>query len=193
MVVWRYGNQETYVHLTPRLGHGVPAASAGQEPVTICGNCHRVQASTAGRTARPSLRGSESIRGYPQNRSFFRCFSRPSRHGARALVEVRRGEVWWVRLDPTLGSEIAKKRPCVILSGNVFNKLRRTIVVIPLSSSPQPGTPLLVPVRCDGRDVVAVTDQIRAIAKQRLVHRLGELSSKDLEAVEQGVREVLEL
>jgi mRNA interferase MazF len=109
------------------------------------------------------------------------------------MVEPRRGDVWWVRLDPTLGSEIAKTRPCVILSGNIFNKLRRTIVVVPLSSSPEAGAPLLVPVRCDGRDVVAVTDQIRAIAKQRLDRRLGELSSEDLLAIEQGVREVLEL
>lgn len=109
------------------------------------------------------------------------------------MVEPRRGEVWWVRLDPTLGSEIAKTRPCVILSGNVFNRLRRTVVVIPLSTSPQASIPLLVSVQCDGRNVVAVTDQIRAIAKQRLDKRLGELSTKDLEAVEQGVREVLEL
>jgi mRNA interferase MazF len=96
-------------------------------------------------------------------------------------------------LDPTLGSEIAKTRPCVILSGNVFNRLRRIVVVIPLSTSLQPGTPLLVPVRCDGRDFVAVADQIRAIAKQRLDKRLGELSPEDLEAVEHGIREVLEL
>src|SRR5581483_10502934 len=109
------------------------------------------------------------------------------------MVEPRRGEIWWVRLDPTLGCEIAKTRPCVILSGNVFNKLRRTVVVIPLSTSPQPSAPLLVPVRCDGRDVVAVTDQVRAITKQRLDPRLGELSSEDLKSVEQGVREVLEL
>src|SRR6476660_9730358 len=98
------------------------------------------------------------------------------------MVEVRRGEIWWVRLDPTLGSEIGKTHPCVIFSHNVLNKLRRTVVVIPLSSSPEPGSPLLVPVRCDGRDVVAVTDQIRAIAKQRLDRRLGELSSEDLDA-----------
>lgn len=109
------------------------------------------------------------------------------------MVEARRGEVWWVRLDPILGSEIAKTRPCVIVSGNIFNRLRRTVVVIPLSSSPQAGTPLLVPVRCDGRDVVAVTDQIRAVAKQRLDRRIGELASEDLKAVEQCVREVLEL
>ncbi|MCL4849933.1 MAG: type II toxin-antitoxin system PemK/MazF family toxin [Bryobacteraceae bacterium] len=109
------------------------------------------------------------------------------------MVEPRRGEVWWVRPDPTLGAEIAKTRPCLILSGNIFNKLRRTVVVIPLSSSPQSSAPLLVPVRCDGRDVVAVTDQIRAVSKQRLDQRLGELSPEDLKAVEGGVREVLEL
>jgi len=92
------------------------------------------------------------------------------------MVEPRRGEIWWVRLDPTLGCEIAKTRPCVILSGNVFNKLRRTVIVIPLSTSPQPSAPLLVPVLCDGRDLVAVIDQVRAITKQRLDGRLGELS-----------------
>jgi mRNA interferase MazF len=109
------------------------------------------------------------------------------------MVDARRGEVWWVRLDPTLGSKIAKTRPCVILSGNVFNRLRRTVVVIPLSSSPAAATPLLIPVHCDGRDVVAVTDQIRAVAKQRLDRRIGELSVNDLKAVEDGVREVLEV
>src|SRR5215469_16745553 len=103
------------------------------------------------------------------------------------MVEPHRGEVWWVRLDPALGSEIAKTRPCVILSGNVYNRLRRTVVVIPLSSSPQASAPLLVAVRCDGREVVAVTDQIRAVAKQRLDQRMGELSVEDLKAVEQGV------
>jgi mRNA interferase MazF len=109
------------------------------------------------------------------------------------MVEAQRGEVWWIRLDPTLGSEIAKTRPCVILSGNVFNRLRRTVVVVPLSSSPQASAPLLVSVCCDGRNVVAVTDQIRAVARQRLDRRMGELSIDDLKAVEQGIREILEL
>lgn len=105
----------------------------------------------------------------------------------------QRGEVWWVRLDPTLGSEIAKTRPCLILSTNIVNERRRTVVVIPLSSSPQAGPPLLVPVRCAGRDAVALTDQIRAVAKERLESCMGELSAEHLQAVEQGVREILEL
>jgi mRNA interferase MazF len=106
---------------------------------------------------------------------------------------TKRGEVWWVRLDPTVGSEIAKTRPCVVVSSDVLNDRRRTVVVVPLSSAPQPSPPILVAVRCDGQDVVAVTDQIRAVAKQRLDRRLDTLSVEDLEAVEQGLREILEL
>jgi mRNA interferase MazF len=105
----------------------------------------------------------------------------------------RRGEVWWVRLDPTRGSEIAKTRPCLILSTNIVNERRRTVVVIPLSSAPQPGPPLLIPVSCAGRKAVAVVDQIRAVAKERLESRMGELASEHLEAVEQGLRAILEL
>src|ERR1700722_9510596 len=106
---------------------------------------------------------------------------------------LRRGEFWWVRLDPVMGSEIAKTRPCLILSTNILNERRRTVVVVPLSSSPQPSPPLLIPVTCAGRKVVAVSDQIRAVSKERLVERLGEASSADLAAVEAGVRRILEL
>jgi mRNA interferase MazF len=104
-----------------------------------------------------------------------------------------RGEVWWVRLDPSQGSEIAKTRPCVILSANVLNERRRTVVVVPFSTSPHACPPLLVPVRCGGRDAVAVVDQVRAVSKQRLETRIGELSSGRLEAIEDALREILEL
>ena len=106
---------------------------------------------------------------------------------------LRRGDIWWIRLDPTSGSEIAKTRPCLILSSNILNERRRTVVVVPLSSAPLPSPPILVPVRCEGRDVVAVTDQIRAVAKERLERRMGAISSEHLEDVEHGVREILEL
>ena len=109
----------------------------------------------------------------------------------------QRGEVWWVQLDPSLGSqtgsEIGKTRPCLVITSNIANTHRRTVVVIPLSSSPRASPPLLVPVSCAGRRSVAVLDQIRAVAKERLQKRLGTLSLKDLAAVEDGLREVLEL
>jgi mRNA interferase MazF len=106
---------------------------------------------------------------------------------------LRRGEVWWVRLDPTLGSEIAKTRPCVIVSATVVNDRRRTVVVIPLSSSPQVRPPLLVAVHCAGRAAAAVIDQIRAVSKERLESCIGELSAADLNDVEEALKDVLDL
>jgi mRNA interferase MazF len=105
----------------------------------------------------------------------------------------RRGEVWSVRLDPSVGPEISKTRPCLILSTNIVNDRRRTVVVVPLSTSAHPTPPLLVPVNCAERDVVAVTDQIRAVAKERLLERIADVSSTDLAAVATGVRRILEL
>jgi len=105
----------------------------------------------------------------------------------------KRGEVWWVRLDPSLGSEIRKTRPCLVLSTDLVNRHRRTVVVIPLSTSPEASPPLLVPVVCAGRSAVAVVDQIRAIAKERLVTRLDFVSTDQLCAVEEGLRQILEL
>ena len=105
----------------------------------------------------------------------------------------RRGEVWWVQLDPTLGSEIKKTRPCLVVSTNILNERRRTVVVVPLSSSPQASPPLLVPVVCNGRPAVAVLDQIRAVAKERFDRLMGELSTDHMKAVEDGLRQILEL
>lgn len=104
----------------------------------------------------------------------------------------RRGEIWWVRLDPTVGSEIRKSRPCLVVSTNIINERRRTVVVIPLSSSPQ-ASPLLVAVDCAGRPAVAVVDQIRAVAKERLDRLVGSISAEHLNAIEDGLRQVLEL
>ena len=105
----------------------------------------------------------------------------------------RRGEVWWVRLDRTVCSEIPKTRPCVVLTSNILNERRRTVVVIPLSTAPQSSPPLLVPVDCGGQPAVAVIDQIRAMTKERFERRIGMLSAEQLASIEDGVREILEL
>jgi mRNA interferase MazF len=105
----------------------------------------------------------------------------------------KRGEVWWVRLDPTLGSEINKTRPCVIVTTNVLNDRRRTVVVIPLSTSPNANPLLMVAVNCAGRAAVAVVDQIRAVSKDRLDKRIGTLSLEELAAVEEALRTILDL
>src|SRR5260370_40017670 len=105
----------------------------------------------------------------------------------------RRGDIWWARLDPTVGSEIGKTRPCVVVSNSLINQHRRTVVVVPLSSAPQAAPPILVPVECAGRSVAAVVDRVRALAKGRLDRRIREESPEHLEDLELGLRQVLEL
>ena len=105
----------------------------------------------------------------------------------------RRGEIWWVRLDPAVGSEIAKTRPCLIVSNSVVNEHRRTVVVVPLSSSPRAAPPVTVGVTCSGQPAVAVIDQVRAVAKERLVSRVESLPAQQLKSVEDGLRQILEL
>jgi mRNA interferase MazF len=105
----------------------------------------------------------------------------------------KRGEIWWVRLDPTLGSELRKTRPCLVIGTNVLNERRRTVVVVPLSSSPRASPPLLVPVVCAGQPSIAVLDQIRAVAKERLDRVIGMISPEEMTAVEDGLRQILEL
>jgi mRNA interferase MazF len=105
----------------------------------------------------------------------------------------RRGEIWWVNLDPTQGAEIKKTRPCLVISSSVVNQHRRTVVVVPISSSPQAAPPLMVSVHCSGRPGVAVIDQVRAVAKERLINLIEKLPAQQLESVEVALREVLEL
>ncbi len=109
------------------------------------------------------------------------------------MKDLKRGDVYWVNLDPTRGSEIRKTRPCVLVGATPINKARRTVIVIPLSSSGVPRPPLTVPVNCLGKQALAVCDQIRAIDKTRLVKRAESLGKEDLAELDKGLRQVLSL
>jgi len=106
-------------------------------------------------------------------------------------MNLLRGDIWYADLEPTTGSEIGKKRPCVIFSSNIVNRTRRTVVVVPLSTSPKSIPPISIPVISGGRDAVAVIDQIRAIAKERIGNRIGFMSAEDMAMIEKAVRRVL--
>ena len=106
---------------------------------------------------------------------------------------LKRGDIYWVDLNPTVGSEIKKKRPCVLVGATPINKARRTVVVIPLSSAGKPRPPITVGVECLGKKAVAVCDQIRAVDKTRLLKRIGELKNEELLELEGGLRRVLNL
>ncbi len=104
-----------------------------------------------------------------------------------------RGEIWWIALDPALGSEIRKTRPCVVVSVKVLNERRRTVIVVPLSSSPKASPPILIPISCGGQPAVAVSDQIRAVAKERLRSRVGVATLEEMAALEDGLRQIMQL
>lgn len=108
-------------------------------------------------------------------------------------VTPQRGEIWWAALDPVRGSEIAKTRPCAVMTRNALNEHRRTVVVVPFSSSPSAHPPIHVPVTCRGKRAVAVVDQVRAIAKERLKNRIGALSERETEAIGEALRQILDL
>jgi mRNA interferase MazF len=108
-------------------------------------------------------------------------------------VSPARGEVWWVSLDPTEGSEIRKTRPCLILTTDTVNRFRRTVVVVPYSTAAGSHPPITVPVTCLGQPAVAVVDQVRAIAKERLHERAEVASAEDLRTVGAAVAEILGL
>jgi mRNA interferase MazF len=106
---------------------------------------------------------------------------------------IRRGDVWWVNLDPTVGAEIRKTRPAIVLTADALNSLRHTVVVVPLSHGPRPRPPLVVTTPSAGDGSVAVCDQLRSVDKVRLTSRIGSLDGADLRSVELGVRAVLAL
>jgi mRNA interferase MazF len=108
-------------------------------------------------------------------------------------MNPKRGEIWWVNLDPTRGREIKKHRPCVIVSADWLNSKRSTPVVVPLSASPDSAPPVVVAVPSAGPDSVAVIDQVRAVDKSRFTHTTGRLSGNDFLLVETALRQVLQL
>lgn len=108
-------------------------------------------------------------------------------------VSINRGDIWWVNLDPTQGSEIKKTRPCVVLTHDTLNRLRQTVVVVPLSTAAKTHPPITVPVTCQGNSVVAVADQIRAVAKHRLKSKIESLAPDELDELCQAISTILEL
>jgi mRNA interferase MazF len=106
---------------------------------------------------------------------------------------ILRGDIWWVSLDPTQGSEIKKTRPCVVLTHNTINRLRRTVVVVPLSTAAKAHPPITVLVNCQGGAAVAIVDQIRAVSKNRLRKKIEALPPTMLDEICQAVSTILEI
>ena len=92
---------------------------------------------------------------------------------------VKRGEIWLVNLDPTVGSEIQKTRPCVVISPPEIHVFLRTAIVAPMTTGSH-AAPFRIPVRHSGKSGLILLDQIRAVDKTRLVKRSGTISAATL-------------
>ena len=106
---------------------------------------------------------------------------------------MKRGEVWWVSFDPSLGGEIKKTRPAVIVSNDASNRALNRVQVVPFTSNTQKVYPCEALVTVKNVKSKAAADQLATVSKQRLQSCMGSLNDDDMEAVERAIRLQLEL
>ncbi|WP_281743641.1 type II toxin-antitoxin system PemK/MazF family toxin [Polynucleobacter yangtzensis] len=94
---------------------------------------------------------------------------------------VSRGEIWLINLDQTIGSEIKKIRPCIVVSPQELNDHLRTVIVAPMTTKGR-SAGFRVPITHDGKKGLILLDQIRSIDKLRLVKKIGKSNPKTLSA-----------
>ena len=102
---------------------------------------------------------------------------------------VKRGDIWLVNLDPTVGSEIQKSRPCVVVSPAEMNNHLRTVIVAPMTSKGF-AAPFRVALTHAGTEGLIVLDQLRSVDKLRLEKKLGTVPAKTLNATLATLQEV---
>ncbi len=106
---------------------------------------------------------------------------------------MKRGDVWWVEFDPSVGSEIRKRRAAVIVSNDPANRNLKRVVVVPFTSATARVYPGETVVTVDGHSSKAMADQIMAADKSRLTQQLGVLLKQDMRAVEDAIKQHLAL
>ena len=108
---------------------------------------------------------------------------------AKPSPTVVRGEVWLAGLDPTIGSEIQKTRPCIIISPPEMHDHLRTVTVAPLTTGSR-SAPFRVAVRFEGKAGLILLDQLRTLDRMRLMRRLGTVERRTLRATLARLRDM---
>ena len=103
---------------------------------------------------------------------------------------MKRYEIRWTTLDPTLGPEMAKTRPAVIVSLDALNRRLQTVTVCPLTSELHPAWRSRLQVRCGGRRAEIAVDQIRTVSKVRLGEKIGSLNKNEAAALRRVITEM---
>jgi mRNA interferase MazF len=106
---------------------------------------------------------------------------------------MKRGEVWWVNFDPSIGGEIKKQRPAVIVSSDVSNKYLNRVQVVPITSKVEKLYPSEAYVTVGGRQGKAMADQLATVSIERMSKLIGRVTASEMTAVERAIRIQLDL
>ena len=106
-------------------------------------------------------------------------------------IALKTGEVWLANLDPTVGSEIQKSRPCVVISPAEMHDYLRTVIVAPMTTGSRPAG-FRIAVTFQGKSGLILLDQVRTLDKSRLVKRLGAVHGATLEKTLRTLQAVFE-
>jgi len=101
---------------------------------------------------------------------------------------MKRGDIWWVNFEPTVGGEIRKQRPAIIVSNDAANRYLNRVQVVPLTASVGRVYPSEAVVEFNGKRGKAVADQLTTVSKQRLLNHAGNVSKAEMQQVEQAIR-----
>jgi len=103
---------------------------------------------------------------------------------------IRQYEVYLITLDSTIGHELKKVRPCVIISPNEMNKNISTVIIAPLTTKSH-FYPTRIPLKFTGKDAWIVLDQLRTVDRKRLIRKLGDIDQKTINKVKPIIKEML--
>jgi mRNA interferase MazF len=106
---------------------------------------------------------------------------------------ILRGDVWWVNFEPSIGGEIQKKRPAVVISNNTSNKFLNRVQVVPLTTNLDRVYPSEALVLVDGKQRKAMSDQLTTVSKTRLINSIAHLSESDMQKIALAIKIQLSL
>ena len=106
---------------------------------------------------------------------------------------MKRGEVWWINFEPSIGGEIRRKRPAVIVSNDAANHYLNRVQVVPITSNIDKLYPSEAYVTFRGKKAKAMADQITTVSKKRLINSAGSISNTEMEGVSKSIATQLDL